>query len=66
MGQIKLLVTRGVVIGVDEYAVEGEVIEVDTDTARNLMQAGAAVKAEDDAKVGKPKATKESKTKADN
>ncbi|MFD2016895.1 hypothetical protein ACFSJQ_17735 [Vibrio olivae] len=58
MDKVKLKITRGTVIGKDIHAVADEVVEVDVDTATNLRQAGAAILADKDAKVGKAQSNK--------
>lgn len=54
MAEVKLKLTRGTVIKKGVHGVKDEIIEVDEQTAMNLRQAGAAVVADKDAKVGKP------------
>ncbi|WP_180980464.1 hypothetical protein [Vibrio diazotrophicus] len=54
MADVKLKLTRGTVIKKGVHGVKDEIIEVDEQTAMNLRQAGAAVVADKDAKVGKP------------
>lgn len=54
MDKVKLKLTRGTVISKGVHGVKDEIIEVDSQTALNLRQAGAAVIADEDAKVGKP------------
>jgi hypothetical protein len=51
MSKIKLELTRGTVISKGVHGVAGQIVEVDSDTARNLRQAGAAKLASDDAKL---------------
>ncbi|HBC3499859.1 TPA: hypothetical protein KDY90_002640 [Vibrio parahaemolyticus] len=58
MDKVKLKLTRGTVISKGVHGVKDEIIEVDPQTALNLRQAGAAVIADDDAKVGKPSTKK--------
>ncbi|POC58492.1 hypothetical protein CRN37_09505 [Vibrio vulnificus] len=55
MTKKKVLITRDTLIQGDQLGVKDEVVEVSSDTARNLKQAGAAIDAAEDAKVGKPK-----------
>ncbi|BBM66351.1 hypothetical protein VA249_29970 [Vibrio alfacsensis] len=55
---VKLKLIRGTVIKAGVNGVKDEIIEVDQQTAKNLRQAGAAVLAEPDAKVGAPSAKK--------
>ncbi len=57
MDKVKLKLTRGTVIEKGVHGVTDEIVEVDSDTASNLRQAGAAVLAEESAKVGKPSKT---------
>ena len=54
MDKVKLKLTRGTVISKGVHGVKDEIIEVDPQTALNLRQAGAAVIADEEAKVGKP------------
>ena len=61
MGKTKLLLTRSAVINANKHGVKGEVIETDSDTARNLIQAGAAVIANGDTEIGEPQIEKKAK-----
>jgi hypothetical protein len=51
MSKVKLELTRGTVISKGVHGVIGEVVEVESDIARNLRQAGAAKLAASDAEV---------------
>ena len=53
MEKVKLKLTRGTVISTGTHGIKNEIIEVDLQTALNLRQAGAAVIAEENTKVGK-------------
>ncbi len=66
MSNVKLELIRGTVISKGVHGVAGEVVEVDSDTARNLRQAGAAKLAAEDATVGKPGEEAETTAKATN
>ncbi|WP_153448738.1 hypothetical protein [Vibrio algicola] len=61
MDKVKLILTRGAVVSPGVNAVKDEVIEVGSDIARNLRQAGAAKVADKDAKIGKPATIKTNK-----
>jgi hypothetical protein len=65
MSKVKLELTRGTVISKGVHGVIGEVVEVESDIARNLRQAGAAKLAAEDAKVGVPNSESSDENSAD-